>query len=119
MTFIAKARTSCVALFRKKRSEKSTQPAQSAQAPATDSSINKTPHPQQEDGDSDRDPYSALSEVSDREPVENTPSTELLRRPSTEQRMANSAHSLHTDDGDMFEALSEVSSAEPCERMRT
>jgi hypothetical protein len=119
MAFIAKARTSCAAIFHKKRSEKPSQPAQSAQDRAPDSSIPKPPHPQQEDGDSDRDQYSALSEVSDREPVEDTPSTGLLRRPSTEQRMASLALSNRTDDGDMFEALSEVSSAEPYERMRT
>ncbi|KAJ5301095.1 uncharacterized protein N7443_006097 [Penicillium atrosanguineum] len=105
MAFMEKTKASCAAIFHTKKSDKSTQSAPSAQTRATDSSPIKSPHPQQQDDDSDRDPFSALSEVSDREPIERTSSGGLPRRSSIEQRMTNMAHSPHTDDGDMFEAL--------------
>lgn len=117
MAFLEKTKASCAALFHKRKGEKSTQPAPSTQTRANDSCPMNSSHPQQQDDDSDRDPYSALSEVSDREPIERTPSEGLPRRSSIEQRMTDMAHSPHTDDGDMFEALSEVSSPEPCERL--
>ncbi|KAJ5311739.1 hypothetical protein N7476_007599 [Penicillium atrosanguineum] len=67
-----KTKASCAAIFHTKKSDKSTQSAPSAQTRATDSSPIKSPHPQQQNDDSDRDPFSALSEVSDREPIERT-----------------------------------------------
>jgi hypothetical protein len=119
MVALEKVRASFVALFHKKQSDNQTQLAPNADTPAqADSSPINEPCQQNQDDKSEGDMFRALSEVSDREPVERLSGTELRRRPSLEQQLTNMAHSPHDEDGDMFEALSEVSSPEPCRRSR-
>jgi hypothetical protein len=118
MVALEKVRASFVALFHKKQSDKQTQLAPNTDTPQqADSPPINEPCQQSQDDESGGDRFRALSEVSDREPVERLSGTELIRRPSLEQQLMNMAHSPHGEDGDMFEALSEVSSPEPCRRV--
>jgi hypothetical protein len=116
MVALEKVRASFVALFHTKQSDRQTQPNTDTPEQADSSPINE-PGQQSQDDKSEGDMFRALSEVSDREPVERLSGADLIRRPSLEQQLSNMAHSPHGEDGDMFEALSEVSAPEPCRRM--
>ncbi|KAJ5798952.1 uncharacterized protein N7503_006457 [Penicillium pulvis] len=110
MAFLQKLR-SCFALLTHRRSQcEQVKPLRSARDkdkpvhPNTDSTI------QQNQEDSDVDPYAALSEIAAPEPVERLTAAELARRPSLEQGYANPR-------GDVYGNLSEIAAPEPVERL--
>jgi hypothetical protein len=72
----------------------------------------KQPNLQQEQEDSDSDPYDALSEVAAPEPIERLSERELGRHPSLEQTLQD----YETSRNDPFGALSEIAAPEPVER---
>lgn len=72
-------------------------------------------HPSPESsGDSEADPYSALSEIACPEPVERLPEEELARHPSLEQGLSSRGHGVNEDED--YWALSEIAAPEPVER---
>lgn len=70
---------------------------------------------QQKIGDSDGDPYAALSEVAAPEPVEPQSEEELAHKPSLEQRLSHTADSSGNHQNG-YEALTEIAGPEPVER---
>lgn len=72
-------------------------------------------HPSPESsGDSEADPYGALSEIACPEPVERLPEEELARHPSLEQGLSSKGHGMNEDED--YWALSEIAAPEPVER---
>lgn len=110
MAYFQNLRSFFKAAARRFSQSRHTEPPHSAENAREATQPNKDSTFQQEQDDSDDDPYAALSEIAAPEPVERLSEAELARHPSLEQGYENSRD-------DYYGALSEVAAPEPVERL--